>query len=228
MEPKFVDNPKPYASNLAWLQLLHLADSALPIGAMAHSFGIETLTVEAGLAEADLFSFFADWLNGVGGLEAAFCLWAHSAKCEDGWTKLNRELTSFKVARESREASLQLGRRFLALASMLIKDPKISLRGDAHLATAFGLVSGALAVEPKQATAAYLHQTLFSAISACQRLLPFGQSAAMGLLWALKPKIVQAVDEAAKVRLENLWSLQPMLEIASMRHPQLATRLFIS
>jgi urease accessory protein len=76
--------------------------------------------------------------------------------------------------------------------------------------------------------AGYLHQTLFGAISACQRLLPFGQSAAMRLLWNLKPQIAEAVEQAHTATLEDLWNIQPALDIASMRHPQLTTRLFIS
>jgi urease accessory protein len=84
------------------LQLLHLADSALPIGAMAHSFGVETLIAEYSLTEDSLPAFFSDWLLGAGKTEAAFCLWGHAATTHEQWTYLNAQLSSFKPARESR------------------------------------------------------------------------------------------------------------------------------
>ena len=171
----------------AWMELLHLADSALPIGGQAHSFGIESLVAEAGLTEKDLKPFFSEWLHGTGLTEAAFCIRAHAARSEDEWHDLNRELSALKPARESREASLRLGRRFLSLAAALIPNGTLSVQGDAHLAASFGLVGCALGVAPALIAAAFLHQTLFSAISACQRLLPLGQTRAMHLLWALKP-----------------------------------------
>jgi urease accessory protein len=213
---------------VAWLQLLHLADSALPIGALAHSFGVETLVAENGLSEGGLPTFFAEWLSGAGCMEASFCLRASAIGNQQDWHSLNIELSSFKPARESREASLRLGKRFLGLATGLIQRPSLEYRGDVHLATAFGLVGAALDIEPGMVAAAYLHQSIFGAISACQRLLPLGQSSAMHLLWTLKPGIIQAVEAAATATNDDLWNLQPMLEIASMRHPHLTTRLFIS
>jgi urease accessory protein len=217
-----------FSVEIASLQLLHLADSALPIGAMAHSFGLESLVVEAGLREADLLAFFSEWLAGTGRLEAAFCMWAHAGKCEEDWRRLNLQMSSFKVSRESREASLRLGRRFLALAAMMTRTLDLDCGGDAHLSAAFGRVSGALGMSANAAAAACLHQALYGAISCCQRLMPFGQSAAMRLLWTLKPVMLEAVNTAADSKREELWNVQPILEIASMRHPQLSTRLFIS
>jgi urease accessory protein len=210
------------------LQLLHLADSALPIGALAHSFGVETLVAEAGLSEAGLAAFFTEWLSSAGCMEAWFCLRASRIGEQQEWQSLNIDLSSFKPARESREASLRLGKRFLALAAALIQVPGLAYQGDAHLATAFGLAGAALNMESGTVAAAYLHQSIFGAISACQRLLPLGQSSAMRLLWALKPGMIQAVEAAGAATNNDLWNLQPMLEIASMRHPHLTTRLFIS
>ena len=215
------------ASSLGWLRLLQLADSALPIGGLAHSFGVESLVAEAELTEPGLASYFAEWLQGNGRVEAAFCLGAHGIDDDASWQAWNARLSSWKPARESREASLRLGKRFLSLAVTLMEHP-VRPSGEAHLATAFGWAAAALQLDSKMAAAAYLHQSVSGAISACQRLLPFGQAAAMRLLWSLKPAILEAVEVAAVTPIEELWNLQPMLELASMRHPQLTTRLFIS
>jgi urease accessory protein len=222
---------------LGRLRLLHLADSALPIGAMAHSFGIEGLVAEAGLSAKDLPSFFEQWLHGSGRLEAAFCHRAAEVSCQDDWVRLNEEMSAFKIAAESREASLRLGKRFESLAVALMSDlhdqgrpvdARSAFSGDAHLATAFGLVGSMLAIQNEAVVGAYIHQALYGAVSACQRLLPFGQSAAMKLLWELKPTILEIVRESSYLKFDDLWNSQPMLDIASMRHPHLETRLFIS
>jgi urease accessory protein len=195
---------------------------------MAHSFGVEGLTVESGLDEKGLFDFFSTWLRSAGLTEAAFCLWSFSVTSQHQWNTLNAQLSSLKLARESREASLRLGKRFLSLAANLIAKPDFAFHGDAHLATAFGSTSAALQLNAEAVTAAYLHQSLFGAVSACQRLLPLGQSAAMQLLWELKPEITNTVAKARTAKPEDFWNTQPMLDIASMRHPFLPTRLFIS
>ncbi len=109
-----------------------------------------------------------------------------------------------------------------------VVDARLAFSGDVHLATAFGLTGSILEIENEAVAGAYLHQALYGAISACQRLLPFGQSAAMKLLWELKPTILEIARESSYSKFDDLWNLQPMLEITSMRHPHLETRLFIS
>jgi urease accessory protein len=204
---------------LGLLRLLQLADSALPVGAASHSFGLESL-VEEGLLPVDaLEEFLADWLEEGAVVDAAFCRAAHQDRTP--WTELNALLSARKPARESREASLMMGRRLLQLAARLVDlEP-----GEAHYACAFGRVAARVGVEEDAAVLAFLQQTVAGWISACQRLMPLGQTRAAQISWVLKPVMARVAGRASGLQQPGL----PVLpELCSMRHPHLRTRLFIS
>jgi urease accessory protein len=59
--------------SLGELRLLHLADSALPIGGLAHSFGLESLVAQGLVSVQDLPEFFVGFLEEAGMAEAVFC-----------------------------------------------------------------------------------------------------------------------------------------------------------
>lgn len=74
---------------------------------------------------------------------------------------------------------------------------------------------------------AYLHQTLAGLVSACQRLLPLGQTRARQILSNLKTTIVNVVNSSAE-DYDEVNCFTPLLDLGSMRHTTLTTRLFIS
>jgi urease accessory protein len=202
-------------SDASLLKLLQLADSAIPIGSTAHSFGLETLASEGILTPDTLEEFLTAWLEESAAQEAIF---VRRAFTENAIT-LSAELSARKPARESRDASLKLGRRFAQLVNTIAQT---QIEPDLHYSIAFGSAGSQLDIDEDSVVLAYLQQSVTGLVSACQRLMPLGQVAASRLIWNLKPVIMQAA--AAK----EISCFTPLPEIASMRHPLLETRLFIS
>jgi urease accessory protein len=243
MKPGDKLNSLPHSDDLAHLQLLHLADSALPIGALAHSFGLESLVSSDMLAVSDLPGFLRGYLQEAGMLEAVACRGSFQlagAGLErfpaERWIEINECLSALKPARESRAASAALGRNFLRAALALGEFPvlheaveaSLNSMSSVHHSAAFGLVSGTFAFDENRAVLAYLHQMAASLLSACQRLLPLGQTEATRILWNLKPAIVETSVLSASFTLDTVSCFTPLLDWAAMEHPALPTRLFIS
>jgi urease accessory protein len=244
MEHNSAHDALAHPCDLADLRLLHLADSALPIGALAHSFGLESLTTCEMLTTRDLPDFLHTYLEEAGMMEAVFCREAfglpRAATSENDfafrWLALNNLLTARKPARESRAGSASLGANFLqavlnlsdlALARAALDAAKRSGSAIDH-STAFGLACSLLGFAQDRVVLVYLHQSVASRVSSCQRLLPLGQSEAARILWNLKPAIIDAANRSATCPLDDACCFMPLLDWGAMEHPALSTRLFIS
>jgi urease accessory protein len=230
----------PQVAELAELRLLHLADSALPIGALAHSFGLESLVSSGVLQVADLPRFLDSYLEEAGLVEAVFCREAYALADASApkfsthrWIELNECLSARKPARESCAGSAALGRNFLqavaALGDFPVLRAALEIRpAMIHHSAAFGLVCGVLGIEEDRAVLAFLHQWIASLVSACQRLLPLGQTEATRILWNLKPAMIQTARRSAACSIDDACCFTPLLDCCAMEHPALSTRLFIS
>lgn len=232
-----------FDSELADVRLLHLADSALPIGALAHSFGLESLVARGLIGTGDLPEFLRGFLEEAGVAEAVFCREAFRLAeggqedfCAGRWVELNDRLSALKPARESRMGSASLGKNFLMVVAALedfaivreaLRASK-EARSLVHHCSAFGLASGALKFEEVRALVSYLHQCVGSLVSACQRLLPLGQNAATRILWDLKPAVIETAKRSLACSVDDASCFMPLLDWGAMEHPALATRLFIS
>lgn len=241
----FDSNPREPAplEDLALLRLLHLADSALPIGSLAHSFGIETLVAKEILDVPSLPDFLGGYLHEAGLLEAAALREAYRlvAAALQGfpasrWITLNDLLSALKLARESRAAGSTLGRNFFRAVMGVENHPVLRQAWDCsavagsqiHQSTAFGLASAAFGFGETKAALAFLHQMAASLVSVAQRLLPLGQTEALRILWNLKPAIGETAARSADYSLETASCTMPLLEWGAMEHPTLSTRLFVS
>jgi urease accessory protein len=228
---------------LGELRLLHLADSALPIGGLAHSFGLESLVEKGLLGPVNLEEFLRGYLEETGFLEAVFCregFGLGARPCAETfateWVGLNERLSAMKPARESRAGSGSLGKNFLAAVAGLgdFEMVREALRaskqagGLIHHSVAFGFAGGVLILAEERVVAAYLHQSVASLVSACQRLMPLGQSAATKILWDLKRTIGETARQSSGRSLDDACCFMPVLDWGAMEHPGLTTRLFIS
>lgn len=213
---------------LSLLRLLQLADSALPIGGLSHSFGLETMIEEGDLAVADLFAYLQETLSEGLLLDAVFCRCAHRTGVAGGDVgDLNARLNALRLARESRDASLALGKRFLTLVNCVASDISVAI-DHRHFSIAFGYICGRLEFDAEVSVAAFLQQSIAASISVCQRLMPLGQLDAARIAWDLKPHILETAAKSAALTPAEVSSFAHLPELASMRHPTLTTRLFVS
>jgi urease accessory protein len=181
---------------------------------------LEVLADEGILRSETAELFLRDYLSEAGRLEASFV--RRAWRGEDAQT-LSDEFCARRVARESRDAALKLGRRFAQLINALLA--KASVPDRLSYPIAFGLGGARLGIAEEAIAVAYLRQSIAGLVSACQRLMPLGQVAASCMIWNLKPSIYAAVLASEN---REVGCFTPLLEVASMRHGSLETRLFIS
>ncbi len=214
------------------LRLMQIADSALPIGSVAHSYGLETVFAEQGLAPDGLAVYIADVMQSLGRQEAWACLMGYRAATADSftadWQTLNHTIDALKSAHELRSASEKIGRRLLQLVGQL--EPTAVLNaawqtGQTHHAAVFGLIGAELGIDEQTTIAVFLQQMVKTLVSAAQRLQSIGQQQATGIIWRIKP-LIEEITAATTPQLPLAYPGLP--EMAGLRHPHLTTRLFIS
>lgn len=225
----------------ALLTLLQFSDGLFPAGGFAHSFGLETYVQDGRVRDRhDLERFVAAHLDGSAGPAdaAAAAIAVGIARRDDSqeWCVLDARLDAMKTVPEFRAASRQMGRQTLRVAAGLGDDPFLAHlaravdddRAAAHHATVFGAAVGRGGAEPERAAAAYLYATAALLVGAGLRLIALGQLDGQRVLAAMRGRIQGLATAAATATADDLWSFNPALEIAGIRHAALDMRLFRS
>jgi urease accessory protein len=225
----------------ALLTLLQFSDGLFPAGGFAHSFGLETYVQDGRVRDRhDLEMFVAAHLDGSAGPAdaAAAAIAVGIARRDDSheWFALDARLDAMKTVPELRAASRQMGRQALRVAAGLGEDPFLARlaravdddRAAAHHATVFGAAVGRGGAEPERAAAAYLYSTAALLVGAGLRLIALGQLDGQRVLAAMRSRIERLAAAAATATVDDLWSFNPALELAGIRHAALDMRLFRS
>jgi urease accessory protein len=225
----------------ALLTLLQFSDGLFPAGGFAHSFGLETYVQDGRVRDRhDLEMFVAAHLEGSAGpADAASAAIAVGVARRDEpheWLALDARLDAMKTVPEFRAASRQMGRQALRVAAGLGDDPFLGRlaravdddRAAAHHATVFGAAVGRGGAEPERAAAAYLYSTAALLVGAGLRLIALGQLDGQRVLAAMRGRIERLAAAAAMATVDDLWSFNPALELAGIRHAALDMRLFRS
>ena len=226
--------------------LLQMSDQFFPTGGYAFSHAFETY-IAAGLVH-DRESCYRLLVNlcwhALGPCDLVFCAHAYrlaagAGTAADRLTALvehDHLLAAYKVPRELRQESQHTGQAFLRAAMALEPSPLVQAFWDqvrcgatpGQHALVFGLVAQGLGLDPESTLLAYLYTVLAGLVAVALRLVPLGQSDGQGLLHELAPLSRALIVQFGEMQPEDVWSAVPGLDIRSMQHERLYSRLYRS
>jgi len=225
---------------MAGLALLHLCDSAFPLGSFAYSDGLEAAATDGRVASTnDLRAWIDACLDeSIGRMEGPAVWQAWAAVADGDWRALellDDELTALRPSSGARRSTRAMGARLLTTWQALSPDPRLAdLVTRAHggrlapvLPIAFAVVCACAGVDRRRAVDAFAYTRLAATISAAMRLIPVGQSDAHALLARTLDRVPAVVDRIIE-RDAAVESFAPALDIEMMRQQHLHSRLFRS
>ena len=213
------------------LRLQQLFDTQFPVGAFAHSGGLETYSHVAGFDAAALHDLLAGQLErGWGRLELAVAALAF----DRGWDlaaldALAAEVQAWKPVPGQREASLKLGRRWAAIGRRLFPAEMdgFALRRP-HQSVVVGALARRLDAPRAETILLYAQSTLSSSLAAATRSMSLSPEQAQETLIRLQPAVVIAAERAAANPEESFYAATPGLDVRAHQQAYLHTRLFQS
>jgi urease accessory protein len=228
-------------SDASLYNLLSWMSPAWPVGAFAHSSGLEW-AVEAGLVtgRASTQAWIDNWIaHGGGWTDAALFVFTYRAAARGDRARV-LELAELALAlqttAERRIETTAQGGAFRRIGRAVAATPALDLLDGIEdeelpypVASACLMAGHAAPIE--WALTAYLHALVANLSSAAQRLVPLGQTDGQRVVAGLRERVAAAVGRALSLEeeadpFEALGQAAVMADIASMAHETQYTRLF--
>jgi urease accessory protein len=211
------------------LLLLQWFDSQFPVGAYAHSAGLEAYA-QRGSGPAELRRL-AEVFTRLGGLrmDLAACALAWRVAPEAVLLdRLGAELTAWRPVPGPRESSLKMGRRWLRMVRRLYPSLEIPCLQHPHHAVVVGCCGRLFGVPETALLLAYGHSALTALLYAATRCMPVSPEQAQEILRDLQEVLAALVDEVGEDPHRHLWSCTPAWDVRAHEQALLQTRLFQS
>ena len=215
-------------------RLLHFSDSALPVGAYAHSFGLEGVCQMGVVCDRESLGEFLgrDVAHALLSIDLPILASAQRAAEAGSAAELQRldQLSwAMRPTRQLREAASKIGRQQWALHQRTWGEGALSIElPHRQSPVVMGQICAAGGVPAMPALWSLSYQTYSALLQAALKLLPIGPAASQQLLHAAMHAIGPSLP--AVMRLPELeWgSFNPVWDIAASQHESAAARMFIS
>jgi len=218
-------------TDLSLLRLQQIFDSQFPVGAFAHSGGVETYASLGG-ALAELRAILQAQIAlgwGRSELAGAFLSWRadHTKNGDSHLFSLARQVDALKVVPAVRNSSIGLGRRTVELLRRLYPEAAVDV-DPPHHAVIVGAAARRLGIEARALLLAYGQSLALGTVTAGLRCMAVSPAQAQALIAESHDGLAQAVARVLSNPEASLFTCTPALDIRSHEQAFLRTRLFQS
>ncbi len=198
---------------------------AFPIGGFSYSHGLETLIAQGRIDDAETAqNWIASAIRHGAGQSDAILLSAAYQTLPDDLPALSDLARALSPSSERLKETDQLGAAF----ARTIRDLHGFDLDDAPYPVAFGRAASLAGLPLSMTLCLFVQAFAANLISVAVRLVPLGQTRGQQITLALAPDIAQTAKLAEPGNLEDIGTNTIALDLASMAHETLPTRLFQS
>jgi len=219
--------------------ILQFTGGTFPTGSFSQSWGLETYVFQELVTDEDSFRKFLDVFicTTLAGLEGPVLCGAYDLAKEgklEEMIRLDRQLTAMKLTKESRENCLRMGNALMRIVVQMTEDDFLasyyesSRQNGCSYPVAFAAVSARLGIEKEEALNAFLFSSVNALVQSGLKLIPLGNIQAQRILMDYYGAIGEAALQAMQTDPEEAFSFCPGLDLASMIHEALPSRLYMS
>ncbi|MGI9365669.1 MAG: urease accessory protein UreF [Rhizobiaceae bacterium] len=210
------------------IQLMTLLSPTFPVGGFAYSAGLEAARQNRWVNTADeLESWITTSLN-YGTLHNDTVLLSATCQKPGSVAEINQLAISLCGSETRYLEATNLGNAFVAASTSWYTQSAPNLPDPIAYPVAVGAVSTALTLPRIDTLQAFLQSTISNQIQIAIRLMSFGQRQAMELLHRFEPAIETAAQDAQDADLTQIGTSAITMEIATLQHETLPSRIFRS